>query len=43
MFEGGPSNPKGISFIVQLGAYAYFALGPLGYGLLGDLEEGFRL
>lgn len=40
MLEGGQTDPKGMFFIVKLGACAYFPFGHLGNGSLGDLEEG---
>jgi len=40
MFEGGQTNPKGMFFIVQLGAYACFSLGILGMDCLVTWKKG---
>lgn len=43
MLEGGKFDPKGMFYIVQASAYAYFSFGHFGHELFGDLEEGMPL
>lgn len=37
MFEGGPSNPKGMIFHYTIGYLCLLFLGTLGHGLMGGL------